>query len=167
MLICIGCVFLTTCKDDEEGSSDLDFTLEGTMDCVVPPARGPVEFSGFCDIDPTAYSDFMEHFDNFEDVQITSLNAEVLDVSMPDVTINWITFKIYHSTDEALWSFTDIPLSAGTTFTLDNGEGQWDIIKKIVKKKVIFFVLVEGESSQGNIHFTLIIENGIKLTGQV
>jgi len=86
---------------------------------------------------------------------------------MPDVTINWITFKIYHSTDEAVWSFADIPLAAGTTFTLDNGEGQWDIIKKIVKKKVIFFVLVEGESSQGNIHFTLIIENGIKLTGQV
>lgn len=165
VLIIMGIFLLPNCKteDEGEGNLDMDMTLEGQMDIIVFPERGPVEFSGFADIDPTAHTDFMEHFDSFEDVQITGLTAEVLDVSWTGVTINWITFKIYHSNDEAVWSFTNIPVEPGEVITLDNSNGQWDTVKKIVKKKEIFFVTVEGESSHGDVHFTLLIQSKIKL----
>lgn len=167
ILLVLGIFLLPTCKNnDADGNMDMDMTLEGHMDIIVPPARGPVEFGGFADIDPTAHSDFMEHFDSFEDVQLIGLSAEVLDVSLPDVVINWINFRIHHSADEANWSFTDIPVDPGQVITLDNANGQWDTVKKIIKKKEIFFITVNGESSHGNVHFTLIIQNKIKLTAK-
>lgn len=159
VILVSGLLFSTGC-DEVKSLLDVKFDANYTVDLNMNvPAEGTTKsvqstFQGSTTIDPTSNSDVSKYLDLIKSWQVTKLTGTFKNVSKEAVLENGtITFS--SDAGKATWTFTNIAIKNGGTFTLDNTDGQWDEVDKILNAKKAFTVSVQGKTNISGFTFTL------------
>ena len=167
IIILLASVLVTSCDKIEDAKEfEFDATFEGYMDVYVPPEKGAVPFDAWASVDVTTHQQFMDNLDRIEELNITSLTGTV-DTITKDITLNWAILKAYSGDDTAKWEFYSLPITIGTVLTLGNADGQWNTINNIVLSGNGYTVELHGEASEGDVYWSLLIENTFKVKGKL
>lgn len=157
-----GLLFSTGCAKIES-LLDMKFDANYTVNInVTVPALGSIEavqgsFEGSATIDPTSNPDVSKYLKLIKSWHITGLKGTFKNVSKEAVLKNGtITFS--SSAGSASWTFTNVAIQNGGTFTLDNAAGQWTEFDKILSAKKPFTVAFSGTTDKDDFSFTLLVE---------
>jgi hypothetical protein len=146
---------------DTDLSSDLNINVE---DSGTKSSMNGYSYTASTTLDPLSDKEVEKYKDKIENYDVNSLTATVLSVSKPDVKLLTGTFfEIYDSKDNARWTFSsDFDVEPGAQYTLDDTDGQWEIMRKILKRNSVFTIASEGEANTNNI--TIVFEVSIGAT---
>ncbi len=154
-----GLLFSTGC-DEVKSLLDVKFDANYTVDLNMNvPAESSTKavqssFSGSATIDPTSNSDVAKYLDLIKSWEVTGLTGTFKNVTKEAVLESGtITFSSDAGT--ATWTFTNVAIKNGATFTLDNTNGQWDEIDKILSAKKEFTISGEGKTDIDDFSFTI------------
>ena len=158
-----GLLFTTGCskiKSLLDVKFDADYTVDLNM--TIPPASGSIKavlnsFSGSATIDPAENSDVSKYLNLIKSWKVTGLTGTFKDVSKEAVFQNG-TLSFSSSGDTATWTFTNVQIKNGGTFTMDNTNGQWDELDKILSSKKSFTATVSGTTDKDDFTFTMSIK---------
>ncbi len=158
-----GLLFSTGCEKIKsllDIKFDADYTVNLNM--TVPPASVTNKavlssFSGTATIDPTDNSDVSKYLNLIKSWTVTGLTGTFKNVSKETV-LQTGTFSFSSDPGTATWTFTNLQIKNGETFTLDNNNGQWDVLDKILSAKKPFTVTFAGTTDKDDFTFTLSIE---------
>jgi len=140
---------------DEVNQFDFDADFSTELEVMIPPEIRDVNFHATAFIDPTANSDFSEHFDKIKEIHINEIMGVVAELD-EDFKIIEATITIYSDTHSAQWSFFDVDVTGGIMFVLDNDEGRWEIVRKILNENKIFTVEIHGTADKGDIYIRVL-----------
>lgn len=146
---------------DTDLSSDLNINVE---DSGTKSSINTYGYTASTTLDPLSDKEVKKYKDKIEDYNVKSLTATVLSVTKTDVKLLAGTFfEIYDSKDKARWTFaSDFNVEPGAVYTLDDTNGQWEIMRKILKRNSVFTITSVGEANTNNI--TIVFEVSIGAT---
>lgn len=129
---------------------------------ITVPALGSIEavqgsFSESVTIDPTSNSDVSKYLNLIKSWHVTELTGTFKNVSKVAVLKNG-TISFSSTADSASWTFTNVPIQNGGTFTMDNANGQWTELDKVLSSKKPFTVTVSGTTDKDDFTFTMSVE---------
>lgn len=143
-----------------ENLLDVTFNAEYAVDleAVIPPSlnlkQASGTFSASATIDPASNADFSRYADKIKEIEITSISAEVLNISKP-LTLKMASIAVFSDTRSTSWNFTEEIITVGKILTLGNESNQWIIVQNILEDKNIFTVFIDGETDVDDVMFTL------------
>jgi len=137
---------------DEVNQFDFDADFSAELEVMIPPEIREVNFHASASIDPSADSNFSKHFDKIKEIHINEIMGVVAELD-EDFKIIETTITIYSDTHSTQWSFFDIDVTGGIIFFLGNDEGQWELVRKILKGNKTFTVEIDGTANKGDIYF--------------
>jgi hypothetical protein len=152
---------LTNVEFDTDMSTDLNINV---ADASSKSSLLSYSFSDASTLDPLEDSEVKKYKEKIEDYDVNSLTATVISVSKPEVALLEGTyFQVFDSKDTATWTL-DAPfyVVSDAVYTLDNTNGNWDKVRKILKRNSVFTVAAAGESSTDNV--TIVFEVSIGAT---
>ncbi|NOX87064.1 MAG: hypothetical protein GXO86_14075 [Chlorobi bacterium] len=129
----------------------------------VPAVARSVTFSESETIDPASDPEVSKYWDKIKKFEVQEITGSIISISK-NVTLVSATLSVFNETKNAQWTFTNVPLAVGTTLTLDNSNGQWDTVAQILQDKKVFTVSVNGEVSEGDVSFTILVTIKTKVT---
>jgi hypothetical protein len=146
---------------DSDLSSDLNINVEDSGTKSSLDAYG---YNAVTTLDPLSDNEVKKYKDKIEDYDVKSLTATVLSVSKSDVKLLTGTyFEIYDSKDNVRWILSsDFNVEPGAEYILDNSDGKWDTVRKILKRNSVFTIASAGEANTNNI--TIVFEVSIDAT---
>ncbi len=147
-LIFVGC----TKKDIE-----FEATYTTNLDCVVSGRSILGTFSDSSVIDLTSNSEVMKYFNSIKSVEILSIIGTITSISK-DVTLTSMIFSF----NEGDTTFTDLPISLGTTFSAWNRPEvlyEWDL----GTDDYVINVSTTGTTNEDNVDFTIEVAIKIKV----
>ena len=157
-----GLMFSTGCEKIKS-LLDVEFDANYSVDLNIEiPASGSDKavlssFSGSATIDPTDNSDVSKYLNLIKSWHVTGITGTFNNVTKDAVLENGtITFTADAGT--ATWTFTNVQITNGGTFSMDNTNGQWTELDKILSAKKIFTVTVSGTTDKDDFSFTMSIE---------
>ena len=157
-----GLLFSTGC-DKIKSLLDVKFDANYAVDLnMTVPAASSINgvqsaFQGSAKVDLTSNSEVSKYLKLIKSWHVTGLTGTFKNVSKEAVLQNGtITFSSDAGT--ATWTFTNVQIKNGGSFTLDNTAGQWDELDKILSAKKVFSVTVNGTTDIDNFSFTMSIE---------
>ncbi len=169
LLFLIGVTFSSCEKIKSLADVKFDSELSGDINVTVP-AEGlksasvaGVGFSGDATINPRSDSEIDKYFDKLKSFDVTGAQGTFKNVSKA-VKIMSGTISVKSGSTTASWPIADYEVANGKSITLDNANGQWDKVNKILDSKNTFTVSIEGEASEGGVSFTLTILIKVKVT---
>ncbi len=158
----IGMSFFSCDKIDELTEVDFEATYDAELD-VQAYSRGiDGTFYAYATIDPSSNSDFHKNKDKIKNIEILSVSGTMLTLNT-DFTLN-AALSIYSDKYEAYWSYSEFPVSVGTTLTLGNEDGQWSTVKSIANEKAPYHVSISGNTDKDDLVFTLRVTIKYKVT---
>jgi len=140
---------------------DADYKTDLNVD--VPAVARNVGFSASATIDPASDPDVSKYWDKIKKFDVQEVTGEITSISK-EVTLVTANLTISNDTRTAKWTLNEIPLRVGTILTLDNSGGQWDTVAQILKDKKVFKITVNGEVSEGDVQFTILVRIKTKVT---
>ncbi len=153
LVIAFGFTGCEKLKDAADVTFDANYTTD--LNINVAPGRDiNGTFSESATIDPTVNSDVQTYLNLIKSWEITGLTGEAMNVNN-DFNLVTATFSVASADKSASWSFENLPVTEGTTLTLDNNDGQWDTINQILAEKQSFTVTFSGQTDTDDISFTL------------
>src|SRR4030042_3211814 len=146
---------------DTDLTSDLNINVE---DSGTKSSSGGYSYTASTTLDPLSNEDVQTYKDKIKDYNVNSLTATVLSVSKPDVKLLAGTFfEIYDSKDNDRWTLSsDFNVEPGAEYTLDDTDGKWEPVRKILNRNSVFTIASEGEANTNNI--TIVFEVSIGAT---
>ncbi len=146
------------------GCKKIDDALEVTFDATFKtnlnidiPAGSEAREIGFFDetesIDPTTDENVKKYLDKIKGIEVQGITATITSITK-DVVLTNLRFSVKGDAGEAVWEIPSIAVSEGTTATLGNEAGQWDMVNTILGEKKVFTVSASGESSEDDVQFT-------------
>ena len=158
-----GLMFSTGCKK-VKSLLDVQFDANYTVDLnmTIPPASGTTKsiqsaFQGSATINPTSNSEVAKYLNLIKTWHVTNLTGTFKNVTKEAVLQNGtITFSSDAGT--ATWNFTNVPIKNGGSFSLDNNNGQWTELDKILGAKKEFTVTVSGKTDIDDFSFTMSVK---------
>jgi hypothetical protein len=146
---------------DTDLSSDLNINVE---DSGTKSSLSGYSYTSSTTLDPLSDEEVKKYKDKIENYDVNSLTATVISVSKPDVKLLTGTFfEIYDPKDNARWTLSsDFDVEPGAVYTLDDPDGQWGIMRKILKRNSVFTIASEGEANINNV--TIVFEVSIGAT---
>lgn len=157
-----GLMFSTGCEKIKS-LLDVKFDANYTVDLnMTVPATGSQKtvqsaFQGSATIDPTSNSDVSKYLNLIKSWHVTGLTGTFKNVTK-EAVLQSGTITFASSAGSATWTFNNVPIKNGGTFTMDNTNGQWDVLDKILSAKKEFTVTVMGKTDIDNFSFTMSIE---------
>ncbi len=157
-----GLMFSTGCEKIKsllDEKFDANYTVDLNM---TVPATGSIagvqsSFEGSATIDPTSNSEVSKYLNLIKSWHVTGLTGTFKNVTKEAVLQSGtITFSSDAGTAE--WTFQNVPIKNGGTFTMNNTSGQWDELDKILSAKKKFTVTVQGTTDIDNFSFTMSVE---------
>lgn len=121
------------------------------------------EFSESATIDIRSDSEIDKYFDKLKSFDVQELTGTVKSVSKP-VTIISGTLSITSGSTVASWSVSDFDVVVGSQIVLDNGDGQWDKVNKILDAKKEFTVKIVGLTDTDDVTFVIEVVIKVKVT---
>ncbi len=158
-----GLIFSGCKKAEEALDVTFDATYKADINIDVPAAVRNASFNESVTIDPASDPDVSKYWDKIKKFEIQAITGEITSISK-EVTLVSATLSIFNDTRNAQWTFNNVPLTVGTTLTLDNSSGQWDKVAQILKDKKVFTISVNGEVSEGDVSFTILVTIKTKVT---
>jgi hypothetical protein len=157
-----GCELLNV-DFDTELSSDLNIDVQ---DSELKSNINAFTYTASTTLDPLSDEDVKKYKDKIENYDVTSLTATVISVSKPDVKLLTGTFfEIYDSDDNVRWTLSsDFTVEPGAEYTLDNTEGEWNTVRRILKRNSVFTVASEGSANVNNVTVVFEISIGATVT---
>lgn len=159
-LFLFSIVFTACDEDDAEDLADVTFNVEYSKDLnLVTEAKGGLKagidgtFSVQDTIDPFSSGDYDKYSDNIKEVKITEVKGEVTSINK-DFTLVQTNLEVT-SGYVAEWSFTDVAVTTGTTLSLDNANGQWDEVEKMLDQGTPIALFLYGETDEDDVEFTM------------
>jgi len=158
-LITIIVMSLSSCKK-LVGLLDVSFNTAYSvqLDAIVPPNNGLKQtegmFNASATIDPNSNAEFLKYSDKIKGIQITSISAKVISISKP-VNIETANISIISETKRTSWTFTNELMSVGKILTLGNESNQWISVQDILSEKILFTILVNGQTDVDDVEFTI------------
>ncbi len=157
-----GLMFTTGCSKIKS-LLDVKFDANYTVDLNVKiPAPGSLKtvqssFEGSATIDPTSNSDVSKYLNLIKSWNVTGLTGTFKNVTKEAVLQTGI-LKISSDAGTSKWTFTNVQIKNDGTFTLDNTNGQWDELDRILSAKKPFTVDVSGTTDKDDFSFTMSIK---------
>lgn len=145
-------------KIKELADVKFDANYESTLNVDVTPTATKASYGVFHEtatIDPLSNSDMAAYAEKIKEIEIVEASAEVISISTP---VKLITTNLSASGDnlpEASWTFSNKTIEAGTVLSLDNANGQFDNLNKILKSKKVFTVSLMGQTDVDEATFSL------------
>ncbi len=160
LTVLVSCELLNV-DFDTDLSSDLNINVE---DSGTKSSLNGYSYTASTTLDPLSDEEVKKYKDKIENYDVNSLTATVLSVSKPDVKLLAGTFfEIYDSEDNARWTLSsDFNVEPGAEYLLDNSDGKWETLRKILKRNSVFTISSEGEANTNNI--TIVFEVSIGAT---
>lgn len=139
---------------------DANYTVNLNM--TVPPASGTLKsvqssFEGSAQIDPTTNSDVSKYLNLIKSWTVNSITGTFNNVTK-EAVLQTGTLTFSSDTDTATWTFTNVQIKNGGTITIDNTNGQLDVLSKILSAKKVFTVSFAGTTDKDDFTFTLSLE---------
>ena len=107
--------------------------------------------------------DVDKYYSNLKDFDILGVTGEVKSVVRGPVIING-TLSISAGQMKASWIIDNFTVESGARITLDNANGQWDTVNKILDSKKNFTISIDGKSDKSNVSFVIYVEVETKVT---
>ena len=172
MLVLLGLSF-SSCEE-VESLTDVKFnaTFGGDIRIVIEDCgqvgEGRVDdlgcsFSGSIPVNLRSDPDVDKYYSDLKDFDILGVTGEVKSVSGGPVIING-TLSISAGQMKASWIIDNFTVESGARITLDNANGQWDTVNKILDSKKDFTISIDGKSDKGNVSFVIYVEIRTKVT---
>jgi hypothetical protein len=163
-----GLLFTTGC-DKVKSLLDVKFDANYTVDLNMNiPASGTIKsvqsaFQGSATVDPTSNADVAKYLDLIKSWHVTGLTGTFKNVSKEAVLQNG-TLTFSSDAGKATWTFSNVAIKDGGTFSLDNTNGQWDQLDKILSAKKKFTVSVQGKTDIDGFSFTMSVKVNTEVT---
>lgn len=156
----MGCELLNV-DFDTDLSSDLNINVD---DSGTKSSINAYGYTASTTLDPLSDEEVKKYKDKIENYNVNSLTATVLSVSKPNVKLLAGTFiEIYDSKDNARWTFSsDFNVEPGAEYVLDNSDGKWEAVRKILKRNAVFTIASAGDANTNDI--TIVFEVSIGAT---
>ncbi len=157
-----GLLFSTGCskiKSLLDVKFDANYTVDLNVKIPAPSSLKAVQssFEGSATIDPTSNSDVSKYLNLIKSWNITGLTGTFKNVTKEAVLQTGVlTFSSDAGT--AKWTFTNVQIKNGGTFSLDNTSGQWTELDKILSAKKPFTVNVSGTTDKDDFSFTMSVK---------
>lgn len=153
-------IIFTACnEDDAEDLADVTFDVEYSKDLnIVAETKSGLKdiqatFSVQDTIDPYSNGDYEKYSGNIKEVKITEVKGEVTSINK-DFTLVQTNLEVA-SGYLAEWSFTNVPVTTATVLTLDNANGQWDEVEKMLDQGTPLAIFLYGETDEDDVEFTV------------
>ncbi len=151
-----GLLFSTGC---ENVTFDADYTVDMNMTI---PASGSIKavqssFEGSATINPTSNSQVKQYLSLIKSWHVTGLTGTFKNVTK-EAVLQTGTLTFSSNADTASWTVTNVDIKDGSSFTLDNTNGQWNELDKILSAKKVFNVHFAGTTDKDDFSFTLSVE---------
>jgi hypothetical protein len=164
-----GLMFSTGCEKIKsllDVKFDANYTVD--MNMTVPPASGSVKnalsaFSGSTTIDPTTNSDVAKYLNLIKSWDVTSITGTFKNVSKEAVLENG-TLSFSSDAGTATWTFTNVQIKNGGTFTMDDSGNQFSELSKIFSAKKVFTATVSGKTDKDDFTFTMEVKINSTIT---
>jgi len=157
LAILFSAIVFSGCKKvDDALDVTFDATFKTDLNIDIPAwtaARDNYIFDETESIDPTTDENVKKYLDKIKGIEVQGITATVTYISK-DVVLTNLRFSVNGDAGEAVWEIPSLAVSEGTTVTLGNEAGQWDMVNTILGEKKIFTVSASGESSQDDVQFT-------------
>ncbi len=98
--------------------------------------------------------DIDKYYSNLKDFDVLEVTGKVTSITGGPVIING-TLSISAGTTTASWIIENFKMESGAVFTLDNSNGQWDKLNKILDGKRDFSISIDGTADKENVSFVL------------
>lgn len=163
-----GLMFSTGC-DKAKSLLDVNFDANYTVDMnMTVPASTSIKavqssFEGSATIDPTSNADVSKYLKLIKSWKVNELTGTFKNVTKEAVLQNG-TLTISSDAGTATWTDENVQIKDGGKFTLDNSNGQWDELDKILSAKKIFNVHFAGTTDVDDFSFTLAVKIGSTIT---
>lgn len=157
-----GLLFSTGCEKIKS-LLDVEFDANYNVDInITVPAPGSVKavqgsFEGNATIDPTSNPDVSKYLNLIKSWHVNELTGTFKNVSK-DAILQTGTLSFSSDAGTASWTVTNVQIKDGSSFTLDNANGQWDNLDKILSAKKEFNVHFSGTTDKDDFTFTLSVE---------
>lgn len=161
MLILSSCEKIKSVADVK-----FDTSLSANLDVVVPPASVRSIDGTFNEsetIDPTSDPDIAEYLNNIQSYSIQSISAKIVAISK-DVTLTNTTLSCFNGTQNASWTYANLPITLNTEVELDNTNGQWNTVNSILMTNQVFTVSASGTTSEDDVTFTIEVTINAEVT---
>ncbi len=166
--VLLSLLTITACSKLKE-LADVKFNAdyETTIDVGVTSSGEKASTGVFFEtvtIDPLSDSDMNTYADKLKEIDVVEATAEIVSLSTP---IQLISASLTASGDDlpqAQWIFSNLALEVGTLLTLDNTNGQFNNLEKILKSKKAFTVTLLGQTDVNEASFALKIKFKTRVT---
>ncbi len=160
LLVLTGIIF-TGCKEVTE-LTDVKFAAnyETELDVAIVPTAGDKGVTGGFSvsetINPADNPDYNQYLDKIKGVTINKVSGLVLSVN-PNITLTSTTIRVSNESRSTSWEYINLPISLGTILTLDNDNGQWDVVEQILMDKKAFTVEIDGQADADEAEFVVLL----------
>lgn len=154
-------------KIKELADVKFDANYESTINVDVTPSATKASYGVFLEtvtIDPLSNSDMATYAEKLKEIDVIEASAEVVSISTPIKLITASLSASGNNLPEALWTFTNETIAVGTILTLDNANGQFNNLKKILESKKEFTVTLMGQTDVNEATFALKIKFKTRVT---
>ena len=157
-----GLLFSTGCEKIKpllDVTFDADYTVDMNMTI---PASGSIKavqssFEGSATINPTSNSQVKQYLSLIKSWHVNGLTGTFKNVTK-EAVLQTGTLTFSSNADTASWTVTNVDIKDGSSFTLDNTNGQWNELDKILSAKKVFNVHFAGTTDKDDFSFTLSVE---------
>ena len=138
---------------------DADYTVDLNVKIPAPSSLKAVQssFQGSATIDPTSNSDVSKYLNLIKSWKVTGLTGTFKNVSK-EAVLQTGTISFSSDAGTATWNFTNVAIKNGGTFTMDNTNGQWGELDKILSAKKPFTVTFSGTTDKDDFTFTMSVK---------
>ena len=149
-------------KDAADVTFDANYTTD--LNVTITPGRDVNgTFNESATIDLASNPDVQEYLNVIQSWEIIGLTGEANNVSTDFNLIN-ANVSVTSSDRSASWSFSNLPVTNGTTLTLDNSDGQWDTINQMLADRQEITVSFTGQTDVDDMSFTLTVTIQTRVT---
>ena len=152
---------LADVKFDSQLSADIDITVPA--EGLKSASTAGYNFSGQATIDPRSDSEIDKYFDKLKSFDIKEMKGTFKNVSDP-VKIMTGTVSVSSGSTVASWPIADYEVANGNSIVLDNADGQWDKVNKILDGKNSFTAKIEGTTDKAGVSFTITVLIKVEVT---
>lgn len=154
IIILLSVIFLASCSED---LLDVKFDADYKTDLEVKTDNekaGKGTFSVLDTIDPSSDEEVKKYYEEIKDWNIKSLKGTFKNVS-EDFVLTEGVLKIKAKDFEAKWTLENVTGKNAEKVVLENLNGQFEQINKILKDKIPFVIDFSGTTNKDNIEYEL------------
>jgi hypothetical protein len=160
--------FTFTSCDKIEDATTVDFTVsyDADLNIDVGARNEDGTFSAYASIDPTSDSEFNKYINKIKDIKVEMITGTVVSTN-PNFTLLDADLRIYNDRHSAEWTYSNVPVTVGTSLSLGNEKGQWDTVSQIALDKHVYNLSLIGTVDVDDLNCKIVITITYKITAGV